>query len=292
VVFARNYNLYMMDDANYAKALKDANDKDKSIVETEITKDGEEYFGYGGRGMGGQQQEQQQQQQQQDNNGGEQQNEEQLRRQRSAANVSWSKDSKKFAVVRSDTRKVKPLWVINSLANPRPTLETYKYEMPGDADYPQAHLEVFEVATKARLEMKADVSGFKDQRIRMETDRGVELRPRAREGRKPPGPAPQGPTSSTFTRLSRDEHRLDLCVADTATGEVKPIVQERMNVYIEEKPVRFLSGGGIAVVVGARRLGPLLSLRRRRHAEETRWTRASSWPRTSPTSTKRRASSI
>ena len=40
VIFSRNYNLYMMDDANYAKALKD--DKDKSIVETEITKDGEE----------------------------------------------------------------------------------------------------------------------------------------------------------------------------------------------------------------------------------------------------------
>ena len=46
-----------------------------------------------------------------------------------------------------------------------------------------------------------------------------------------------------FTRLSRDEHRLDLCVADVATGEVKPVMQERMNVYIEEKPIRFLSGG-------------------------------------------------
>ena len=42
VVFTRNHNLYMMDDANYAKALKDANDK--TIVETEITKDGEFQF--------------------------------------------------------------------------------------------------------------------------------------------------------------------------------------------------------------------------------------------------------
>ena len=68
VVFTRNHNLYMMDDANYAKALKDPTDKDKSIVEIEITKDGEEYFGYGGRGGGGGQQIDQQQQQQ-DNNG-------------------------------------------------------------------------------------------------------------------------------------------------------------------------------------------------------------------------------
>jgi hypothetical protein len=33
-----------------------------------------------------------------------------------------------------DSRKVKELWVINSLANPRPTLETYKYEMPGEKE--------------------------------------------------------------------------------------------------------------------------------------------------------------
>ena len=108
-------------------------DSDVTIERIEITKDGEEYFGYGGRGGGAGQQ--QDQQQQQDNNG-EQQNEEQVRHQRSGANISWSKDSKKFAVVRSDQRKVKPLWVISSLANPRPTLETYKYAMPGDVDYP------------------------------------------------------------------------------------------------------------------------------------------------------------
>jgi len=239
VVFARNYNLYMMDDANYAKALKDPKDKDKSIVETEITKDGEEYFGYGGRGMGGQQQEQQQQQQE---NNGEQQNEEQLRRQRSAANISWAKDSRKFAVVRSDTRKVKPLWVINSLANPRPTLETYKYEMPGDPDYPQAHLEVFEVASKARLDMKVDLSGFKDQRVRIESDRASNY-DREHEKGENTWAGTAGSDKLYFTRLSRDEHRLDLCVADTATGEVKPVVPERMNVYIEEKPVRFLGGG-------------------------------------------------
>ena len=237
VVFARNYNLYMMDDANYAKALKDANDK--SIVEAEITKDGEEYFGYGGRGMGAGQQDQQQQQQE---NNGDQQNEEQARRQRSAANVSWSKDSKKFAVVRNDQRKVKPLWVINSLANPRPTLETYKYAMPGDPDYPQAHFEVFDVASKERLEMKADVNGFKDQRLRVETDPASAYN-REHEKGEPTWAGDGGSAKIYFTRLSRDEHRLDLCAADTATGEVKPIVQERMNVYIEEKPIHFLSGG-------------------------------------------------
>ena len=45
IVFGRNHNLYLMDDVNYAKALKNANDT--TIVETQLTKDGEEFFGYG-----------------------------------------------------------------------------------------------------------------------------------------------------------------------------------------------------------------------------------------------------
>ena len=239
VVFTRNHNLFMMDDANYAKALKNANDT--TIVETQLTKDGEEFFGYGGRGGAGGQQQDQQQQQQQDNNG-DQQNEAQASRARGAAQVSWSKDSKKFAISRRDTRKVKPLWVINALALPRPTLETYKYEMPGDADYPQTHLEVFDVANKARLEVKAGASGFPDQTIHVQSDRPSAY-DREHEKTETTWSGAGGSDKLYFTRLSRDEHRLDVCVADTATGEVKPIVQERMNVYLEEKPLKFLSGG-------------------------------------------------
>ena len=43
--------------------------------------------------------------------------------------------------------------------------------------------------------------------------------------------------------LSRDMNRLDVCVADTATGEVKPLIQERMNVYIESKPLKVINNG-------------------------------------------------
>src|SRR4029077_3342864 len=57
VVFSRNHNLYMMDAENYAKALKNPNDA--SITETQLTTDGIEDFGYGGRGgQGGDQQQQ------------------------------------------------------------------------------------------------------------------------------------------------------------------------------------------------------------------------------------------
>ena len=231
VVFAKNHNLYTMDPANYAKAQKDANDK--TIVETQLTTDGVEDNGYGGRGMGGG--DQQQQQEQQENQGDEQQN----RNQRQSANVSWSRDSKKFAVVRRDSRKVKQLWVINALASPRPTLETYRYAMPGDADIPQSSLEIFDVAAKSKVVAKADA--FKDQTIQVEVDRPT-ARAREHERNEPLWAGP-GSDKLYLNRLSRDMHRLDLCVVDTATGETKSLIQERMNVYIESKPVKVIDNG-------------------------------------------------
>ncbi len=67
ILFARNHNLYMMDAENYAKALKNPNDT--TIVEIQLTTDGEDFYGYssrsGGRGNQDDQQQQQQQQQQQ-----------------------------------------------------------------------------------------------------------------------------------------------------------------------------------------------------------------------------------
>jgi dipeptidyl aminopeptidase/acylaminoacyl peptidase len=235
VVFAKNHNLYMMDAANYAKALKDANDK--TIVETQITTDGVEDNGYGGRGQGGGQDQQLQQQQDQQENTGDQT--QTTQNQRQAANVSWSRDSKKFATVRRNSLKVKPLWVISALANPRPTLETYRYAMPGDVEIPQSSLEVFDVASKNKVVVKGNA--FKDQTIQVEVERASA---RAREHEKTESLwAAPGSDKLFFTRLSRDMHRLDVCVADTTTGEVKPLIQERMNVYLESKPVKIINGG-------------------------------------------------
>jgi dipeptidyl-peptidase 4 len=229
IVFARKHNLYMMDAENYAKARKNANDK--TIVETEITTDGVEDFAYGGRGLGGGDQ----QQEQQDTAEGQGQND----NARQNANVSWSRDSKKFALVRRDQRKIPKLWVISALANPRPTLETYPYAMPGEANAPQSQLEIFDVASKQRLLVKAE--SFKDQTVQVEVERPT---PRAREHeRTEPLWANAGSDKLYFTRLSRDMKRLDLCVADAATGEAKAVIQERMNVYLEDKPLRVINNG-------------------------------------------------
>jgi dipeptidyl-peptidase 4 len=240
VVFARNHNLYMMDAENYAKAVKNANDA--TIKETQLSTDGVEEYGYGGRGgQGGDQQDQQQQQQdnQQNQQGQEGQGQDNTRVRQAVGSIAWSRDSKKFAMVRRDSRKIPKLWVINALANPRPTLETYSYAMPGEANTPQTQLEIFDVATKAKVVAKAEA--FKDQTMQIEVDRPSA---RQREHQKTE-PLWIGPESDKiyFSRLSRDMKRLDVCAADTATGEVKPLIQERMNVYIESKPLKVINSG-------------------------------------------------
>jgi hypothetical protein len=74
--------------------------------------------------------------------------------------IFWAKDSKKFACIREDERKVGDLWVIDSLADPRPVLQTYKYGMPGEENQPQPEILVFELASKNRVKIKAEK--FKD----------------------------------------------------------------------------------------------------------------------------------
>src|SRR6201999_738769 len=61
----------------------------------------------------------------------------------------WSKDSEHFYAYRRDARGVKELFVIDSLATPRPTLEKYKYPMPGEEEIRRPELYVYNAATKA-----------------------------------------------------------------------------------------------------------------------------------------------
>jgi len=269
VVFARNHNLYVMDAANFAKAQTNA--ADTSIAETKLTTDGEEYYSYARSRQQDQQIQEQQQQQQQD----QQDQQDQTQNQQDtgttdknarvpAVNVIWSPDSKRFTLIRRDERKVKDLWVINALSNPRPTLETYRYAMPGEENIAQPEMHVFDVAAKTQVRVKN--GRFKDETLSIATAPTTE---REREDARTLGggqgqggqgggggqggfgggaglPAKWLSASSEkiyFTRLSRDQKRLDVCVADAKTGEVKAIVEERSNTYIESRPLRLVNAG-------------------------------------------------
>jgi dipeptidyl aminopeptidase/acylaminoacyl peptidase len=234
IVFARNHNLFMMDAANYAKALK--NPKDTSIVETALTTDGVEDFDYARNAM---QLEQQQQQNEQEGTQNEEGDSQDKNARVPAIMIAWARDSKKFSVIRRDERKVGQLWVINALAQPRPKLETYRYQMPGEVEGPLPQIEIFDIAAKSRVLVKADA--FKDQVVAIETDRATN---RAREHEKnEPLWIGDGSSKMYFSRTSRDMHRMDICIADTATGEAKSVIEERMNVYVESKPLKVINNG-------------------------------------------------
>src|SRR5215470_18279844 len=140
VVFARGYNLYLMDAENYAKALKKAGDT--SVVETQLTTDGVEKYGYA-RVLLPEQEEQLKKQNKGDTNKAGQRT--------TPVTIHWSKDSKKFALERNDDRKVGDYGVLHSLTNPRPILEARSYPLPGEANVPIDEINIFDLASKQRV---------------------------------------------------------------------------------------------------------------------------------------------
>jgi hypothetical protein len=119
ILFARNHNLFMMDAASYALAEKKADDP--KIVEVQLTKDGEEHYSFAGSGARGGGEQQQQQQQEDQGGAGEATGQAADKNARvPSIQAIWSKDSSRFASTRVDERKVADLWVIDSLAQPRP----------------------------------------------------------------------------------------------------------------------------------------------------------------------------
>lgn len=209
IIFSRNYNLYWMNKDNYKKAVK--NEDDSTIVEHQLTKDGVKFYSYGSDGDG-------------ENNVENEKN----NKKRRGAYVLWSPNSKYFVLDRTDSRKVKDLWVINSVTPGRPTLETYKYQMPGEAEAPQDEILLFDFAAKSYK--KLNVSAFKDQSVSvwskpaLNKDRDNEFRPSIWLGNN---------SRFYFSRTSRDLKRIDIGTVDIATGKVTPLIDERFNTYVE-----------------------------------------------------------
>ena len=243
IVFARGQNLFMMDAKNYELALKRADDP--AIQEVQLTTDGERDYSYaGGGGQGGQQQQDDDNDDTETGRGGQaaraqSEADKKFGPRVAAGGVSWSQDNKRFAMTRQDRRKVSDLWVINSLANPRPRLETYKYGMPGEANQPQVEAHVFDVTAKARTTLKT--AAFKDQTMSLPSMPLTNLQ------REKQDTASRwiavGTDKMYFSRTSRDMKRVDIVEADTKTGESRVVITERLNTYIETKPLRLLMNG-------------------------------------------------
>ena len=215
-VFAKNANLYWMDAENMAKAARD--DKDSTLVEHRITTDGTREFGWGADSYMGW-------------------TETDTTKRIMPWNLVWSPDSKHFATVKYDMSDIKELWVINSLSNPRPTLETYKYQMPGEPG-PKELLYVFSTDDMSSKYIKT--VAFKDQAMDFETapstkeDRYTDFYSRKWLGDN---------EGFYLMRLSRDLKRMDICRVDLDSDSTKTVISERMNTYVEYRPLHLVNGG-------------------------------------------------
>ncbi len=138
--------------------------------------------------------------------------------------AEWFKDSKKIYAVREDARKVKDLYLVNSLSQPRPTLKTYKYDMPGDKEISQSELLVIDVETKKIT--KFNIDRWQDQYF--------EVLYVSKDSER-----------IYFERTNRAYNEKELCVINVLTGEVKVLVHEVDKPFMDFKmvSVSFLNDG-------------------------------------------------
>lgn len=117
IVYAKNHNLYML-------SVKDS-------VETQLTTDGEPKYSYAVYDSD-------------------------TTKKRVGARVTWFENSERFYVRRSDRRKIKTLYIVNSLSA-RPTLNEYEYVMAGDQDVRREELFLVDTASKRPIKVPVEV---------------------------------------------------------------------------------------------------------------------------------------
>ena len=235
VVFSREFNLWMMSYEEYERIREarhgktgDEAEKAEEAVEVEeiqLTTDGEVDFSWGSQGRGANDEET-----------------EKEYKKRQPPGITWSHDSRYFALTRRDRREVAKLWVVHAVGNTRPKLESYRYEMPGEENVSQATLHVYDM--ESREMARIDDEPWKDQRMGIFSSfdfPGTFDREVIRQSRW----LSDQSNELYFWRRSRDQHRVDVMRADPATGEVTAVIEERLNTYVEHQTPRRLENGDL-----------------------------------------------
>jgi dipeptidyl aminopeptidase/acylaminoacyl peptidase len=195
-VFGRAYNVYLVTVA-----------KNDTV---QLSKDGERYRSFANAGQGGGQQ-------QQDSTDDDTEADSVAALNRPVrVQADWAPDSKSFYIRRTDQRKVKSLYLVNSLSMPRPTLMEYKYAMPGEEDVNQQELWLWRSGETSLKEI-TEAKKWRDQQyiggFRWDT-----------------------PTKLRFVRRDRLQRHLEYIEYDITTGAVTPLIAESVNNANLEQP--------------------------------------------------------
>ena len=129
-IYVKNHDLWLMDSTSLRLAANDP--KDTLIVERRLTFNGTDEWSWTG-----------------DNYTGDTVTDS---TKRTMPYGTWSPDGRHFAVIRWDMSPVQKLWVINAVSQPRPTLQTYHYQMPGEPA-PKGSLHLFDVDAGSEREV-------------------------------------------------------------------------------------------------------------------------------------------
>lgn len=141
-----------------------------------------------------------------------------------AESTFWIPGTHRFYSVREDNRKVRDLWLINSLSTPSPELVTYKAELAGDKDVTQYELLLGDV--DKREVKKVDIYRWPDQYI--------DVLYVSKDGKR-----------LYFQRYNRPWNLSDICEVDVETGKVRVVIHEENKPYLDYqmRSVSFLNDG-------------------------------------------------
>ena len=141
-----------------------------------------------------------------------------------AESAHWIPGSHRFYAVREDNRKVRDLWVINSLSKPSPELITYKAELAGDKNVTQYELLLGDI--DKREVKKVDINRWPDQYI--------DVLYASKDGKR-----------LYFQRYNRTWNQSDICEVDVETGKVRVVFLEENKPYLDYqmRNVSFLNDG-------------------------------------------------
>jgi dipeptidyl-peptidase-4 len=241
--FIKNYNLYV------AEAGKEDQAK-------QLTKDGQENYTFAGAGgFGGQQILDKDKEKDKDKDKEEKEKATEGKDVKPAkdgktrAPVTWTKDSKAFYVLRRDTRGVKDLFLVNAVAEPRPTLMKYPYPMPGEENVRKSELYVFHClpasGSQASSGSQAELGNQagRDSPGTQGGVRGTFVKIESKWKDESYGDLHWGKASDSlrFLRMDRLLRNIEFCAYDVGKAQAKCLIVEGFeNSSISAKPMKYL----------------------------------------------------
>ncbi len=209
-VFAMNHNLYLVEVG-----------KPDTV---RITSDGVRNYSFGFRDTSTVQQQDNDDDDVDQQQGGGRQGGNRTRDPRVRPNVTWSPDSRAFFIQRNDARKVRELYLVNVLAEPRPALSSYTYAMPGEENVAQQELWAYRRGDAAAKQVP--VKKWRDQRLFFTH-------------------WTTGSTKLRVVRRDRPQRQLELVEIDLPTSATKTLLTENVvNANLESQAPRYVKGGG------------------------------------------------